>query len=126
MAREPAQETRTLRACIRDLVALSALPACWVGRPTEDVVDDVRELLAQLLELEVMRIDLRDPETHKGLAPKGRAGAAGSRAPEAGEAVGLHFATFALGLDGELGGITVGARRPGFPGGKARGEDLGR
>ena len=39
---------RRLRACGRDLVALPALPALWVGREPETVVEGAVDLLVSI------------------------------------------------------------------------------
>jgi signal transduction histidine kinase len=54
-------EVRRLRACVRDLVALSALPAAWVGREPRDVAGSLLDVLLSTLRLDLAYARLYDP-----------------------------------------------------------------
>ena len=58
-------EVRRLRSCIRDLVALSALPAVWVGRSAEDILGGLLDVVRSMLRLELVyvRLALEDEAT---------------------------------------------------------------
>src|SRR4051794_21029775 len=58
-ARDP--ELLALRACVRDLAALSALPAMWIGRSAEAVMGSFLEVLVASLRLDVAYIRVADP-----------------------------------------------------------------
>src|SRR5258708_4712642 len=55
----PSDETRTVRRTIRDLVALSALPAIWVGYQPHQVAESLADLLLNTLPLEFVYLHLR-------------------------------------------------------------------
>ncbi|MGZ3418030.1 MAG: sigma-54 interaction domain-containing protein [Polyangiales bacterium] len=55
------QELLALRACVRDLAALSALPAMWIGRSAEAVMGSFLEVLVASLRLDVAYIRVADP-----------------------------------------------------------------
>lgn len=50
-----------LRACIRDLAALSALPSLWVGREPPQVLDSFLDILSAALRLDLAYAHLDDP-----------------------------------------------------------------
>jgi PAS domain S-box-containing protein len=54
-------EIVTLRAMLRDLVALSAIPAAWVGRGPAAVASGLAEALTGLLQLDFVFVRLRVP-----------------------------------------------------------------
>ena len=51
-------EVRRLRSCIRDLVALSALPAVWVGRNADDILGGLLDVVRSMLRLELVYVRL--------------------------------------------------------------------
>src|SRR3954469_23288155 len=59
------QSNQDLRRCLRDLVALAALPAIWIGHELSRVVDSLAEVLHTMLDLELVyiRIDAADNTT---------------------------------------------------------------
>src|SRR5688572_1278337 len=69
-----AEEVRRLRHTMRDLVALSTLPAVWAGYAPERVPGSLAELLLNTLSLDLICVRVRgqacDVEVvrHKGLA----------------------------------------------------------
>jgi len=54
-------EVPRLRTALRDLVALSTIPAMWVGREPSAIAVGVVDLLAESLQLEFAFVRLRDP-----------------------------------------------------------------
>ena len=50
-----------LRATVRDLLALSAIPEAWVAREPPAIAADLADLLIQSLELDFAFVRLRDP-----------------------------------------------------------------
>src|SRR3954453_18573492 len=51
-------ETRTLRRTMRDLVALSALPAVWAGYQPRQVVEGLADVLLSTLRLDLVYLRL--------------------------------------------------------------------
>src|SRR6202023_2949095 len=58
---DPDVEVPRLRRVIRDLVALSTVPAAWVGREPEIIVAGLADVLVSLLPLDSACVRLRDP-----------------------------------------------------------------
>src|SRR5712664_3174483 len=58
---DPQLEIRRLRRALRDLVALSTIPAAWVGREPPAVVAGLADVLAGALHLDFVFVRLRDP-----------------------------------------------------------------
>jgi len=54
-----ADETRTVRRTIRDLVAFFALPAIWMGHQTQELAESLADLLFNTLRLEFIYLCLR-------------------------------------------------------------------
>src|SRR5215210_1652234 len=54
-------EVRRLRLALRDLVALSAIPAAWVGREPPAIAGGLADVLVGSLDLEVAFVRLCDP-----------------------------------------------------------------
>src|SRR6266478_1322374 len=52
-------ETRTLRRTMRDLVALSALPAVWAGYQPRQVAEGLADVLLKTLRLDLVYLRLR-------------------------------------------------------------------
>jgi len=50
-----------LKACIRDLAALSALPSLWVGREPPQVIDSFLDILSAALRLDLAYSRIEDP-----------------------------------------------------------------
>ena len=66
MLRDPDAEILRLRAALRDLVALSTIPAAWVGREPSAIAAGLADVLAGSLYLDFAFVRLCDP---KGGAP---------------------------------------------------------
>jgi signal transduction histidine kinase len=58
---EPDAEVRRLRAALRDLVALSAIPAAWIGREPPAVAVGLADALIGLLNVDFAFVRLCDP-----------------------------------------------------------------
>jgi C4-dicarboxylate-specific signal transduction histidine kinase len=61
MPRDPAADAPRLRAALRDLVALSTVPAAWVGREPPDIVAGLADVLVNSLHLDFAFVRLCDP-----------------------------------------------------------------
>jgi signal transduction histidine kinase len=126
---DPAAEERRLRACARDLVAISTMPALWIGRPTAAVADGLRDLLGSALHADAVYVRLHEPEAGEtrtataGVAQKEIAAAlegAPTPMPLTPLFVGdrdspLRVATAWIGVQGDFGILAVGAWRTDFP-----------
>ncbi|MEA2723733.1 MAG: hypothetical protein QOH59_1504 [Gemmatimonadales bacterium] len=102
-----------LRACIRDLVALSAMPSWWIGRSPDAIAESVRDLLLSALHVDAAYVRVRDP-----LNGKTQVAAVGITEKEVEEGQAdryLRLARWPLGLNGELGTLAVASSRPDFP-----------
>src|SRR5437588_2340278 len=53
--------TAALRTALRELVALSTIPAAWVGREPPVVAAGLADVLIGLLQLDFASVRLRDP-----------------------------------------------------------------
>src|SRR3982750_219354 len=60
-------ETRTLRRTIRDLVALSALPAVWAGYRPLQVAEGLVDVLRSTLHLDLVYLRPRGPTDGPGI-----------------------------------------------------------
>src|SRR2546425_11751317 len=76
MAGDPQAEIPGLRTALRDLVALSTIPAAWVGREPSAIAAGLADVLIGSLRLDFAFVRLCDPT---GGAPV-EASAGGSRA----------------------------------------------
>ena len=56
------EEVRQLRGCVRDLMALIALPALWVGKEAPDVVGSFLDILMTTLRLDLDYAWVRNPD----------------------------------------------------------------
>jgi signal transduction histidine kinase len=132
---ERVPDDRGLQACIRDLVALSAMPAWWAGRPPGVIADSLRDLLITMLNANMVIVHLRDrlAEWSPAAATGGQAKGSGepdgdpnrdphrdphrelTTAASAGAGAGLRVTSLPIGLEGEMGRVEVGAARPNFP-----------
>jgi PAS domain S-box-containing protein len=61
MTIDPSAEILSLRATVRDLLALSTIPEAWVGREPPAIAADLGDLLIGSLELDFAFVRLRDP-----------------------------------------------------------------
>jgi PAS domain S-box-containing protein len=61
MPTDSAVEILRLRAVLRDLVALSTIPATWIGREPPDVAAGLADAVIELLQLDFASVRLRDP-----------------------------------------------------------------
>jgi signal transduction histidine kinase len=133
----PAEQVRQLQRSMNDLVSLMALPAMWTGGDPSHIVDTLLDVLLSMLHLdfaymsinesgggltEVVRLALPllatlRPEEISNALPNAL-GHAVSQWPRAGclsmDAGNFFLATAPMGLQGEVGIVIVGSRRPGF------------
>src|SRR4029077_2213029 len=61
MTIDPSAEIHSLRATVRDLLALSTIPEAWVGREPPAIATDLADLLIESLELDFAFVRLCDP-----------------------------------------------------------------
>src|SRR5207245_9863965 len=73
-------ETHGLRTALRDLVALSAIPAAWVGREPSAIAAGLADVLVGSLHLDFAFVRLCDPDG--GAAVEVTAGNAWKKFPE--------------------------------------------
>src|ERR1700758_4078116 len=59
-------EVARLRATVRDLLALSAIPEVWVGKEPPALVNELADLLIESLHLDFGFVRLCDPEMRQG------------------------------------------------------------
>ncbi len=124
-----AGENLRLRAALRDLVAVSIVPATWVGRAPPTIAAGLADALVGSLRLEFAFVRLRDPSTGVTVdAHRGDAWADFSewlREHEVREKAtiadvghpndGYTGLVFPLGMQGEGGFVAVASRRADFP-----------
>ena len=118
-----------LSECVRDLVTLSTIPACWIGKSTGSIAESVRDLLVTMIHPDSVYVKLQDRalgQSHTATAhgrplANGDQGTAAlyrdlSTAPLVVDSeVALGLATVPIGSDGELGQLSVGSTRTPFP-----------
>jgi len=73
-------EVLRLKRTLRDIVALSTIPAGWVGRVPSAIAADVADVLVELLHLDFVFVRLRDPD--EGTSVEAVLGNAWSAFPE--------------------------------------------
>jgi two-component system CheB/CheR fusion protein len=132
-------EQAQLRRCVRDLVALSAIPAVWTGQRPIDIAESLADLLLSILRLEIVYVRLNVPTepTESGAteAARGRHPDVARRAKEIGEAlmaclqageavssianpVGegtLRLVAIPIGREGRSGVVVIGSCQVDFP-----------
>ncbi|MEA2763832.1 MAG: hypothetical protein QOK07_236 [Gemmatimonadaceae bacterium] len=125
----PPIDAATLNACVRDLVALSTMPALWIGRSPVAIAESVRDLLVGMLRPDSVYVQLQD-RAH-GHAHVATAHGKGVSTLDRGNEslyrdvtsepllldteIALGLASLPIGLEGELGRVAVGSSRPHFP-----------
>ena len=133
MATDPG-EVRRLRTALRDLVALSTIPAAWAGREPAAIALGLAEALAGWLRLDFAFVRLHDPGG--GAASSGTRGDAWKEFPDwlqrhdaagrptrkeivpdvGGGAERYPGLVIPIGANGDAGLVAVACTRPGFPG----------
>jgi signal transduction histidine kinase len=122
-------DSGALQECVRDLVALSNMPACWIGRPPVAIAESVRDLMVGMLRPDSVYVQLQDRAhglthvaTAHGMAIPASTKSRGSLYRDVSSApllfdseVALGLASHPIGLDGELGHVAVGSSRSHFP-----------
>ncbi|HLV87903.1 MAG TPA: sigma 54-interacting transcriptional regulator [Candidatus Sulfotelmatobacter sp.] len=131
----PEQDLRRLRETARDLVALSGIPATWIGREPEKVAESTASMLMYALHLDALHLYVNRPEgepieiSHSERWPtfaKWLSGDIGSLQTADGMVVQnsfeiptaqgpLHVVMVPIGLNAEAGWFAVAALRPKFP-----------
>jgi signal transduction histidine kinase/ActR/RegA family two-component response regulator len=127
-----------LRRCIRDLVALSAIPAVWSGRSGSAIAESLADLLLSTLRLDLVYVRVNELGDQPSEAARSLSGSSLSAsevgrhlAPWLAGSVGgavdplvipsfdgkgrLRLAVAAMGLDGKAGLAAVASRQPDFP-----------
>jgi signal transduction histidine kinase len=118
-----------LHSCVRDLVALSTMPALWIGRSPVAIAESVRDLMVGMLRPDSVYVQLQDRthgRTHLATA-HGKAVAAQDQRDDLlyrdvtsaplilDTEIELGLASLPIGLEGELGRVAIGSSRPHFP-----------
>jgi signal transduction histidine kinase len=76
-------EIRRLRTALRDFVALSTIPAAWVGRDPPDIAASLADVLVELLQLDLAFVRLSDPDGGAAVdVMRGTRGSTSSAVPE--------------------------------------------
>jgi len=125
----PPIDEGALQSCVRDLVALSTMPALWIGRSPVAIAESVRDIMVSMLRPDSVYVQLQDRtqgRTHLATA-HGKARAAHDQRDDLlyrdvtsaplilDSEIALGLASFPIGLEGELGRVAVGSSRPHFP-----------
>ena len=104
------QDLLRLQGCLRDLVALTTMPALWVGQDRKAIRDSVRDVLARMLNADNVYVQLGDGGGHEA-----RVEAPGRREEQRMTGPAMRLASLPIGHAGELGFFAVGALRSDFP-----------
>jgi C4-dicarboxylate-specific signal transduction histidine kinase len=131
----PAEQIRRLQRSMNDLVSLMALPAMWTGGDPSHIADTLLDVLLSMLHLDFAYMLLNDSDSGRtelvrlarALETTLRPGEIGnalshavSQWPRGGrlsmDAGDFFLATVPMGLQGEVGVVTAGSRRPDFAG----------
>lgn len=122
-------EDGKLQECVRDLVALSAMPACWIGCSPLAMAESARDLMVSMLRPDTVYVQLQDrvhSRTHVATA-HGKPQATATGTDDAlyrdvsseplllDTEVAIGLASIPVGLGAELGRIAVGSSRADFP-----------
>lgn len=132
-----AGEASSLRRCVRDLVALSTLPAAWIHAQPQDIVESLVEVVLRILNLDLayLRVpqaggaSLEAGRTRASAALSGRGaelgrrleawlGFDGSEPPRNipdDDGIPLSLALLPVGHDRECGWLAAASRRADFP-----------
>jgi PAS domain S-box-containing protein len=134
-----ADDSQTLRRCLRELAALSALSAVWSGRDARQIASGLSGVLCRSLPVALVYVRLNDEEgttpleaacTPHGALPAGRVEVLGRTLEPLLKSSGtdstaampspfgggpLRFFVTPLGLGGDCGVVVVGAPQPDFP-----------
>ena len=129
-------EQARLRRCIRDLVALSAIPAVWTGQKPADIAESLADLLLSILRIEIVYVRLNlATESDPVEAARGRRPDVARRAREIGQTLApwlqageaacaitnpvgdgdIRLAVLPIGREGRTGVVAVGSHQPDFP-----------
>src|SRR5215210_4899182 len=133
----PLDEAASLRRCIRELAALSALSAAWSRTDPQGIAAGLADvLLLSLAQAEFIYVRALGPDfafevvrTHRGQEPESRAReigqllapllqGGGGPAPALANPVGdgtTRIAVIPMGYDGDCGFVVAGSRQPDFP-----------
>src|SRR5687767_5904980 len=133
-----ADDTQALRRCIRDLVALSTLPAVWAQSAAGDIAQDLAEVLRRMLLIELVFVRTQDATSpiSRAATTRGRCDPDACRAvalalepamsPEAhgavvpvqsplGDGATLYAICVSLGYDATTGVVVAASSHPTFP-----------
>jgi signal transduction histidine kinase len=129
ITRMPPMDHGNLQSCIRDLVALSTMPAMWIGRSPVSIAESVRDLMVSMLHPDSVYVQLQDRaqgrtyvaiahgKTITGLNERGERlyRDVSSEPLLLDTEIALGLASLPIGLEGELGRVAVGSARRNFP-----------
>lgn len=132
-----ANENQNLRRAMRDLLALATMPAAWVGRSPQHIVDGLADLLVATLRAEATYVRMLLPggerveamraaewprlaewlrKTEHDLASTGGRFRSGLLEASGGRKGDFRVAFNPIGWEGEGGLVVAASRRPDFPG----------
>lgn len=135
----PEAETEALRRCVRDVVALSTLPAAWMHSTPLDIVESLAEVLLRMLKLDLAYVrvpqaagaaTLEAGRTRGSAALHGRGAELGRMLetqigfdgsdpprsiPDPNDGAPLQVALTAIGHDRDCGWLVAASRRGDFP-----------
>ncbi len=134
----PVSEVSSLRRCVRDLVALSTLPAAWIHAQPQDIVESLVEVVLRILNLDLayvrvpragaMRLEAGRTRSSAGRSGRGAelglrleqwVGFDGSEPPPTipdADGTALRFALIPVGQERDCGWLAAASRRADFPG----------
>jgi formate hydrogenlyase transcriptional activator len=134
MTTNPSAEIHSLRATVRDLLALSTIPETWVGREPPAIAADLADLAIGSFELDFAFVRLRDstlgqeveatrgnswkafPEwLHEHVAASGQISRMEIVSDAAGLEKSLRGIVIPIGVNSERGLVAVASNRPDFP-----------
>jgi signal transduction histidine kinase len=138
-----AADAEALRRCVRDLVALSTLPAAWMHAEPLGIVESLAEVMLRMLKLDLAYVRvpqargemLEAGRTRASAAAQGRGAALGrvlaehirfgapaapAAIPDPEDGAALQLWLTPIGFDRECGWLAAASRRAGFPSNEER------
>jgi PAS domain S-box-containing protein len=133
MPEAPDREITRLRRAIRDVVALSAIPAAWVGREPQDIAAGLADVLVGSLHVDFAFVRLCDssgestvevtrgdawpafPEWLQGHLACGRSSSRTTVVPDVGRGASCRGVVICNGVNGEAGLVAAACGRADFP-----------
>jgi signal transduction histidine kinase len=132
-------DTQELRRALRDLVAISMLPAVWAGQAPQELAQSTAQVVLRTLDVDVVYVRIHSPRTGNCLEASASvaSGVSPIQAPALGRLLApwlqpdgsdtstpmpnpvgsgtLQLAVIPIGFARQAGVLVAGARQPGFP-----------